>query len=312
MNGTAENGEKSDEQQPNGVKADEKPEEPPVANGTAKKTKGKKRAATDDSTDADETPTKKPKTPKKKKNGHIEQKPVEAVKSPTPPAAEPAAQQSMVCIRVPNFMCEWDACTRYFHTPAAMIHHILHAHIDGDERATTPTTSVEPPAARPPAGLILCQWPGCERTPRSKWSLVTHLQDHHCNENALNAAARKRREMGDFNYVARIKQALGQEIPATNHPGYSDYAAYEAIRRHAFQHMPRDLTEDQPEGPVTKDLRLTSALILRNLAKHSAEARRRLLPYQPFMAYMAMSRLEAGVALAQCLASYSSAVSPSL
>lgn len=41
---------------------------------------------------------------------------------------------------------------------------------------------------------IQCHWPRCDSTVRAKWSMVTHLQDHHCNEAALKAAAKRRKE----------------------------------------------------------------------------------------------------------------------
>ncbi|KAI6197059.1 hypothetical protein M3Y94_01180300 [Aphelenchoides besseyi] len=313
INGTTQNGEKPDE-----INGDHADETEKIPNGTPKrsKAKGKKRAAVEETPEPNDTPVKKTKTiPKKKvKNGHIESKETESVKATESPSSTSTTSTpttstaSAVCIRLPNFMCEWNACTQFFHSAQAMIYHILNDHIDGNESKSSPTktndeTTIQP--KYPPGALIYCLWPGCERTPRSKWSLVTHLQDHHCNENALNTATRKRREVGESNYVARLKQTLHHETPAANHAGYSNYAAYEAIRRHAFQHMTRDLTEDHPEGPVTKDLRLTSALILRNLARHSAECRRRLRPHEGFMAYMAMSVLENGTALAQCLAALS-------
>ncbi|KAI6186187.1 hypothetical protein M3Y98_00105300 [Aphelenchoides besseyi] len=321
INGTTQNGEKSDE-----INGDHADEGEKIPNGTPKKpkTRGKKRTAVEETSEVNDTPSKKTKTtPKKKvKNGHIESKEAEPVKttesssSASTTSTATTSTAAAVCIRLPNFMCEWNACTQFFHSAQAMIYHILNDHIDGNESESSPAktndeTTIQP--KYPPGALIYCLWPGCERTPRSKWSLVTHLQDHHCNENALNTATRKRREVGESNYVDRLKQSLNHETPAANHAGYSNYAAYEAIRRHAFQHMSRDLTEDHPEGPVTKDLRLTSALILRNLARHSAECRRqvtcielaflsRLRPHEGFMAYMAMSVLENGTALAQCLA----------
>lgn len=38
----------------------------------------------------------------------------------------------------------------------------------------------------------------------------------------------------------RYKQELPREVP--HHPGYSKHAAIEAIRRHAFNFLPRDIT----------------------------------------------------------------------
>lgn len=227
-------------------------EEKPMLNGSAKKSKSKakKRPATDSPTEANangSSNAKKSKTspsPKKKnqKNGYIENK-------ETPTETDSNAQSTtaqQLYGRVPNFMCEWDACTNFFHTGSAMIYHILHDHIEGNENTaenTESTTEPQTPTASTSNGTdACCRWPGCERTPRSKWSLITHLQENHCNDNALNMATRKRREIGDFNYVATIKQRLTEVPPVTNHPGYTKFAAYDAIRRHAFNYLARDIT----------------------------------------------------------------------
>ncbi len=36
---------------------------------------------------------------------------------------------------------------------------------------------------------LLCEWIGCDQLRRQKWSLVNHIQEKHCNENALKLAA---------------------------------------------------------------------------------------------------------------------------
>jgi hypothetical protein len=33
-----------------------------------------------------------------------------------------------------------------------------------------------------------CLWSGCDQIKRQKWSLINHLQERHCNENALKVA----------------------------------------------------------------------------------------------------------------------------
>lgn len=89
---------------------------------------------------------------------------------------------------------------------------------------------------------MVCRWPSCDGTLRSRWSLVTHLQDHHCNEHILREATRKRHELGQSAYMEQIKQLLEQTKEVSHHPGYSKHAAFEAIRRHAFNFMQKDLT----------------------------------------------------------------------
>ena len=59
-----------------------------------------------------------------------------------------------------------------------------------------------------------------------------------------------------------------------NSSGYAPNAAFHAIKRHALQFMnPKELTDDN-EGPVTKSIRLTSALILKNLCNYSSLGRK--------------------------------------
>jgi len=192
-----------------------------------------------------------------------------------------------------EFMCEWECCGAMFSSSSAILFHSTRVHL---RSASDETNDVE---------LMMCRWPYCDATPRSKWSMATHLQDHHCTEAHLQAALRKRREMGHHNYMDYIRQQLEKVKEATHHPGYSKFAAIEAIRRHAFTYMSKDITEDN-EGPVTRSLRLTSSLILRNLAKHSAEGRRKLQKYEPRLIWLAGSRMESSSALAQTLAELAS------
>lgn len=88
-------------------------------------------------------------------------------------------------------------------------------------------------------------------------------KERHCNENALKTA---------FLYRQRGL------IPATNHSSasnalinYSKDAALMAIQRN--QKMKREDFFSPEEGPITKSIRLLSALTLRNLAKNSEKAK---------------------------------------
>ena len=56
------------------------------------------------------------------------------------------------------------------------------------------------------------------------------------------------------------------------HPGYAPNAALHAIKRHAqeFATPKAQAMSDEKEGPVTKSIRLTSALILKNLVMCSS------------------------------------------
>uniref|UniRef100_A0A915AX55 ARID domain-containing protein n=2 Tax=Parascaris univalens TaxID=6257 RepID=A0A915AX55_PARUN len=178
-----------------------------------------------------------------------------------------------------DYLCEWNGCGRYFKVASSMLYHCTLEHVGNEES-------------------IQCHWPRCDSTVRAKWSMVTHLQDHHCNEAALQAAAKRRRE--------GLGVPLGPVNPerprdAQQHPGYSKNAAVEAIRRHAFNYLPRDITDD-PEGPVTKSIRLTSCLILRNLARYSNDGRRLIRRHERLLCWLSLSRVESSSALAQLLA----------
>ncbi|MFH4984535.1 hypothetical protein AB6A40_011244 [Gnathostoma spinigerum] len=152
---------------------------------------------------------------------------------------------------VVEYLCEWNGCGRPFSSASSVLYHCTKEHI-GHEQA------------------IQCHWPKCDATVRAHWSMVTHLQDHHCNDPALQSAAKRRRE-GFGTPLGPVNPE--RPIEVQQHPGYSKNAAIEAIRRHAFNYLPRDITDD-PEGPVTKSIRLTSCLILRNLARYSPDGRR--------------------------------------
>ncbi|VDM95299.1 unnamed protein product [Thelazia callipaeda] len=180
---------------------------------------------------------------------------------------------------VENYLCEWNGCGRHFSSACFVLYHCTKEHLH-ESRS------------------MQCRWPRCDSTVRTKWSMVTHLQDHHCSEEALKTAARKRSE-GSGVSLKPVSPERPRE--AVQHPGYSKNAAVEAIRRHAFNYLPRDITDD-PEGPVTKSIRLTSCLILRNLARYSNDARRLLRRHESLLSWLSLSRVESSSALAQLLA----------
>uniref|UniRef100_A0A1I7YU06 ARID domain-containing protein n=1 Tax=Steinernema glaseri TaxID=37863 RepID=A0A1I7YU06_9BILA len=173
-----------------------------------------------------------------------------------------------------NLLCEWDNCLRLFSKGSTLFYHCATEHINEN--------------------TVQCKWPNCDSTLRSRWSLVTHVQDHHCNEASLRNAA-KRRQNGEPPEI--VPKVVKEPTPAV----YTKNAAAEAIRRHAFTYLPKDVT-DENEGPVTKSIRLTSSLILRNLARYSSDGRRLLRRHESHISWLALSKLESGIALAQCLA----------
>jgi hypothetical protein len=188
-----------------------------------------------------------------------------------------------------DFMCEWNACGQFFSSSEAISSHIIKAHLTDEAKYEDNT--------------YLCLWSGCNKTRRAKWSLVTHFQDHHCQEHHLRQAASKRIEMGGTAlYLAAIQQQFAERANEPEIiPTYTQAAAMDAIRRHSTVHYQRDFTDEQ-EGPVTKCIRLTTALILRNIARYSEEGRCKLRHFESQFCPLALSRLEASGALIQCLA----------
>ncbi|CAJ0931963.1 unnamed protein product, partial [Mesorhabditis belari] len=152
--------------------------------------------------------------------------------------------------------------------------------------------------------MSVCKWPNCDATERSKWSLVTHLQDHHASDHHLRSMAIRRRDGTVPKVPPKYRSDVVRELPP--HPGYTRNAAAEAIGRHAFKFLPREIT-DEPEGPVTRSIRLTACLILRNLARYSSEGRQQLRRHERTLCWLSLSRLEGSTVLAQLLAELHSA-----
>lgn len=187
-----------------------------------------------------------------------------------------------------RYQCEWASCGRSFERTNQLYLHCAKEHINAQSRA--------------------CLWPHCDpNVPRHPWSLTTHLQDVHCSEAALRTAALRRHEMS----VTGGESSIPRPRTPPPHPGYSNTAATDAVRRHALNFLPKELT-DENEGPVTKSIRLTAALILRNLLRYSGEGRRRARKHEPLLSVLALSRLEASTTLAQALAELSRPFTPAL
>ncbi|GFY37340.1 hypothetical protein TNIN_33391 [Trichonephila inaurata madagascariensis] len=157
-----------------------------------------------------------------------------------------------------EFMCEWKDCGLKFPNPGSVFLHASKVH--------TP----------PCDGDMVCLWEGCDSMKRKRFSLLTHLQDWHCNERVLHTQAMRRRQVEQ-----QGKTSLAPPPKPPPHPGYAPDAAVLAIKRHALQYVnPKELSEEK-ESALAKSIRLTSALILRNLVTHSALARTYTRRFEP-------------------------------
>ncbi|XP_028905625.1 AT-rich interactive domain-containing protein 2 isoform X2 [Ornithorhynchus anatinus] len=185
-----------------------------------------------------------------------------------------------------NFMCLWQSCQKWFQTPSQVFYHAATEHGGKD---------VYPGQ---------CLWEGCEPFQRQRFSFITHLQDKHCSRDALLAGLKQDEPGQTGNQKPSNKQpAAGSTASApraqkaiVNHPS----AALMALRRGSRNLVFRDFT-DEKEGPITKHIRLTAALILKNIGKYSECGRRLLKRHENNLSVLAISNMEASSTLAKCL-----------
>ncbi|GIY39725.1 hypothetical protein CDAR_271671 [Caerostris darwini] len=185
-----------------------------------------------------------------------------------------------------EYICEWKNCGLKFPNPGSVFLHASKAHCPYCD------------------DFMICQWEGCDSMQRRRFSLLTHLQDWHCNERVLHIQAMRRKQLA---HQGKTSIAPPQMPPP--HPGYAPDAAFLAIRRHSLHVTnPKDLSKElseEKESALTKSIRLTSALILRNLVTHSSLARTYAKRFESDLAYLAMSPVESARTIAQCLSELS-------
>ncbi|KAM8884252.1 AT-rich interactive domain-containing protein 2 isoform 1-T2 [Synchiropus picturatus] len=185
-----------------------------------------------------------------------------------------------------NFKCLWKSCKRWFETPAQVFYHAATQHGDKDVYGGH------------------CQWEGCDPFPRQRLSFITHLQDKHCSREALLAALKQEEQQAQSpNQSSSQSPPAAGSTPAqrapkaiVNHPS----AALMALRRGSRNLVFRDFT-DEKEGPVTKHIRLTAALTLKNIAKHSDCGRMLVKRHETHLSVLALSNMEVSTTLAKCL-----------
>ncbi|RWS15768.1 AT-rich interactive domain-containing protein 2-like protein [Dinothrombium tinctorium] len=189
-----------------------------------------------------------------------------------------------------EFVCEWHGCKLTFTNASKVYIHVHDAHVN--DKASGPMS---------------CQWggpegigPGCQSS-RPKLSLLTHLQDFHCNPTALHQAALRNQQIAS---TGSTSVSAPQPPPA--HPGYAHNAALLAIKRHAINYVePPSVPKVTPTTPLTASIRLTAALTLRNLCFHSVSVRKTLQSYEPFLNELCiMEGRDESRTIAQCLARY--------
>uniref|UniRef100_A0A8C8RL01 AT-rich interaction domain 2 n=1 Tax=Pelusios castaneus TaxID=367368 RepID=A0A8C8RL01_9SAUR len=204
------------------------------------------------------------------------------------PSSYPTPSQHSEQVKKPgqNFMCLWQSCKRWFQTPSQVFYHAATEHGGKD---------VYPGQ---------CLWEGCEPFQRQRFSFITHLQDKHCSRDALLSGLKQDEHGQTGNQKPSNKQPTVGGSTSTpraqkaivNHPS----AALMALRRGSRNLVFRDFT-DEKEGPITKHIRLTAALILKNIGKYSECGRRLLKRHENHLSVLAISNMEASSTLAKCL-----------
>lgn len=218
------------------------------------------------------------------------------------------------------WVCDWRGCPRKKFASANDVY--KHA------------CAVHAPESVDSSSDIYCQWgPGpnlCDNLPRKRFSLMTHIFDRHCTSESFKSAVQRRlanagtQQPQQAYPVTLVRQPAGtppgssasstsseQQASTTSTttqgpqlPGHMSAvgpAALHAIKRHAIDWINAKEFQDDIEGPVTKSIRLTSSLILRNLVVYSNTARRNLRAYEPHLAGVAMNNVEASRTISQVL-----------
>ncbi|XP_065085748.1 mucin-5AC-like isoform X4 [Ochlerotatus camptorhynchus] len=217
------------------------------------------------------------------------------------------------------WVCDWRGCPRKKYASANEVY--IHA------------CAVHCPEAIESSADIYCQWgPGpnlCDNLPRKRFSLMTHIFDRHCTSESFKTAVQRR--ISNASTIAQqpvqaypvtlVRQSAGTPTPGSSassttsetssssstlpqgpgHLSSAGPAALHAIKRHAIDWINAKEFQDDIEGPVTKSIRLTSALILRNLVVYNSSARRALRAYEPHLAAVAMNNVESSRTISQVL-----------
>ncbi|ESO09732.1 hypothetical protein HELRODRAFT_195033 [Helobdella robusta] len=163
-----------------------------------------------------------------------------------------------------RIFCRWIGCNKPFDSSYHVQQHVIQQHLQQPDSNDS----------------YVCRWLGiCDNTPRKKWSFVSHLNERHLNQNSSILSG-----------------------PPNNGPPtiYPPNAAMQAIRRFCIKPPFTELHETEL-NPVTRHVHLTSALVLRNLARYSPLGRSLLKKNESRIASIALSTSESSSALSNCL-----------
>ncbi|KAH8309555.1 hypothetical protein KR059_011795 [Drosophila kikkawai] len=232
--------------------------------------------------------------------------------SPAPPSGTSTTPAAVPVDVNWLYICDWRNCPRRkFKSLNELKYHVCNVHcpdhLDSDAD-------------------IYCQWGSgptfCDNRARKRYSLMTHLIDRHLTPENLRAGVQRRLTTGIHNVapaqppvtIVRNEGHAQRVLPgsgpvgastaapaATTAPPVVGSAAMQAMNRHTTDYTNSKELMDENEGPVTKSIRLTAALILRNLVTYSSTAKRSLKRYEPHLANIALSNVEASGVLSHIM-----------
>lgn len=211
--------------------------------------------------------------------------------SPTAPqefVPTPPPRVSQVEFSVPQmvsfkpFRCRWTTCYSSFDTSKELFAHVVSEHVPRDSL------------------VMSCMWEGCPLVRRSRSSLLFHLQQKHSEASPAPSALPPQPTQHQSPPVQPPPQPQpNPQPPPPTTPSTSFVPAYHFLAR-----MLQSL-QGEEESPLTKSVRLTAALVLRNVAQYSALARSLLRRHESRLSLIAMSNSEAANAIAACLSELS-------
>lgn len=170
------------------------------------------------------------------------------------------------------FRCRWTACCSSFDTSKTLFSHVVNEHVPRDSL------------------VMSCLWEGCPPVRRSRSSLLFHLQQKHSEPSPVPGAVPPQ--------PPPAQQQTPQPPPTSvSNPHVPAY--------HFLARMLQSL-QGEEETPLTKSVRLTAALVLRNVAQYSSLAKSLLRRHESSLIPVAMSNSEAAHAVAACLSELSS------
>ncbi|KOX76374.1 AT-rich interactive domain-containing protein 2 [Melipona quadrifasciata] len=288
-------------------------------------------------TPASTPPPTRPTTPHQAAATHgLTKQPVKVMKTvssstSTEPESKPSTSQNQsektITIKIdPNaYLCEWRGCLRQFKTPHEVYLHVCEAHCPtGGEEILCLWASCDALKRRRFSLMTHLYDRHCNAdtmsmrrkqltvTGKTEVSTSTPPTPHHPGY-APNAAfhAIKRHALEFVNPKELMSPGSESLLSFVNimkflillakqqRPTKPAAATSSSSSPRPGQNPPPE--QDDNEGPVTKSIRLTAALILRNLVIYSTHGRRHLRAYEPHLAGVALSNVESSRTIAQVL-----------